>query len=204
MSMKIFRPHLSTAHDARAVRTREALRRALLELLEDKPLEQVTIRDIAATAGIGYTTFFRHHLTRAALLEDLAAEQIRRLIEFVLPVMDTKNARAASRALFTYVDEQRALWTTLLTGGAAGALRNEFLRISLEVAASRARPRHWPSAEVSTLLVVSGTVELLAWWLRQGDPMPIKEVAEIHSRIVIMPALSGAKKPAPRAAARRK
>ena len=73
MSHKIYRPHLSTARDARAVRTREALRRALLDLLEDKSLEQITIRDITAAAGIGYTTFFRHHPTTESLLDDLAA-----------------------------------------------------------------------------------------------------------------------------------
>lgn len=194
MSNKIYRPHLSTANDARAVRTREALRRALLELLEVKPLEQITIRDIAAAAEIGYTTFFRHHPTKESLLDDLAAEQIRRLIDLALPVMASKgDAQGASEALFAYVDEQRALWSTLLTGGAAGALREEFLRITREIAAAWPNPRAWPPVEVATLLVVSGTLELLAWWLRQPKPLSIREVAEIHHQVVVMPAISGKK-----------
>lgn len=209
MSHKIYRPHLSTASDARAVRTREALRGALLDLLEEKSLEQITIRDIAAAAGIGYTTFFRHHPTKESLLDDLAAEQIRRLIELVLPIFDADNPRAASEALFTYVDKQRALWTTLLTGGAAAALREEFLRITREIAVSWSRPRAWPPVEVGTLLVVSGTIELLAWWLRQQRKLPIAEMAEIHHRIVIAPVSErevegGAQARAPRVAARRK
>lgn len=201
MTNKIYRPHLSTASDARAVRTREALRAALLDLLESKPLDQITIRDIAAAAGIGYTTFFRHHPTKESLLDDLAAEEIRSLIGLVMPVMDARSAREGSEALFTYVDERRALWTTLLTGGAAGALRAELLRISMEIAAERSPPSTWPPFEVVTLLVVSGTLELLSWWLRQASPLPIPEIAEIHHRNVVEPAMVPGQKPSGQAKA---
>lgn len=195
MTNKIYRPHLSTASDARAVRTREALRVALLDLLETQPLDQITIRDIAAGAGIGYTTFFRHHPTKESLLDDLAAEQIRSLIGLVMPVMDARGGREGSEALFSYVQERRALWTTLLTGGAAGALREEFMKVSLEIAAVRSDRRAWPPFEVITTLVVSGTIELLAWWLRQASPLPIREIAEIHDVYVVQPAMIAADKP---------
>src|ERR1035438_1021857 len=105
MGHKILRPHLRTARDARAVRTREALRRALLRLLDLKVLEQITIRDICAVADVGYTTFFRHHATKESLLNDVAAEQIGRLVGLTLPVADTSDTRTASIALCTYVDE---------------------------------------------------------------------------------------------------
>lgn len=189
MGEKIYSPHLSTASDARAVRTRAALRKALLSLIEQQPFERVTIRDIAATAGIGYTTFFRHHPTKEALLDDLAAEQIRELVGLTLPVMDGKSARAASLALFTHVDARRRPWSVLLTGGAAAALREEFIRIALDIAAPRVQDGNWRHAEGVTRLVVAGTLELLTWWLRQVDPLPIEDVAEIHHRVVIQPGM---------------
>jgi AcrR family transcriptional regulator len=188
MSKKIFLPHLSTASDARAVRTREALRTALLKLLAVKSLAQITIRDIAAEAGIGYTTFFRHHPTKESLLDDLAAEQLRRLITLVMPMLNSQNALAASETLFQYVDEERALWSTLLTGGAAGALKQEFLRICQEIAESWPSPSTWPPVDVTTQLVASGTVELLAWWLRQSKPISVKELAEIYEHLIMLPA----------------
>src|SRR3546814_6486390 len=134
---KIYAPHLSTAQDARAVRTRAALREALLTLLENLSIDQITIRDIAATAGIGYTTFFRHHPTKEALLDDLAAEEIRELGELALSVMDADGARAASEGLFKLVWSRRPLWTVLLTGGAAAKLREELLRICLDRKSTR-------------------------------------------------------------------
>jgi len=189
---KIHKPHLSTAQDARAVRTREALRRALLRLLEVKPLDQITIREISAAARVGYTTFFRHHPTKDSLLNDVAAEQIARLISLVLPVLDAGDTRAVSMALCSYVDQHRALWSTLLTGGAAGALREEFMRISRQIAAERSQPDHWLPSEVAVILVISATIELLSWWLRQRDPVSIEHIAKIHDRIVVSPTINSA------------
>jgi len=193
MGHKILRPHLRTARDARAVRTREALRRALLRLLDLKVLEQITIRDICAVADVGYTTFFRHHATKESLLNDVAAEQIGRLVGLTLPVADTSDTRTASIALCTYVDEHRKLWSTLLTGGAAGAMRDEFLRLSRQIAATRAQPGAWPPPDIATILVVSSTIELLSWWLRDRKPLTIEQVAEIHERVVITPAVNTAR-----------
>ncbi len=187
MENKIYRPHFTTATDARVVRTRESLRRALLELLQTSSFESITIREIAATAGIGYTTFFRHHPTKESLLDEIAAEEMRRLLEFVQSGFDSEDTRAASLALFNYVDRHRALWSTLLTGGAASTLRDEFIRVSKRVAEDTGRSADWLPAEVGIVLVASGTIELLAWWLAQRRPAPVEQVATIYERVVLSP-----------------
>ena len=51
------------------IRTQEALHSAMLQLLEQKSYEQISVREIVATAGIGYNTFFRHHPSKDSLLE---------------------------------------------------------------------------------------------------------------------------------------
>jgi AcrR family transcriptional regulator len=195
---KNFKPHYKTVKDARAVRTRQALRSALLLLLESRPLAQITILDICDRAGVGYTTYFRHHPTKESLLDDVAAEEIAHLVGLTLPLAEAANTLTAGVALFTYVDAHRELWSTLLTGGAEGAMRNEFLRISREIAATRGREDHWPPADLVTILVVSSTIELLSWWLRQKKPLSIEQMAEIHERIIIHPAIHMERIPAPR------
>ena len=190
MGQKIHRPHLSTARDARAVRTREALRQALLKLLDTKPLEQITIRDICEVSDVGYTTFFRHHPTKESLLEEVAAGEIGQLVGLSISVLDTSDTRSASVALCTYVDRHRKLWTTLLTGGAAAVMRDEFMRLSLQIAAAREQPGAWPPPDIATALVVSSTIELLTWWLRAKKPLSVQQVAEIHERVIITPAVN--------------
>ncbi len=181
---------LFNVQDPRAVRSRDALRRAFLELLETKALDQITIQEITERASVGYVTFFRHHGTKESLLNEIAADQIRRLVDLTLPVLDAVDSRAASLALCSYVNEHRALWTTLLTGGAAAVLREEYIRISAEVAEVRAKPGAWLPSDIAGILFVSSTLELLTWWLRQARPMPVEQVAEMHDRVITSPLLS--------------
>ena len=183
----------SSTPDPRAVKSGQALRAALLSLLERKPLEQITIREIAAAAGVHYATFFRHHPTKEALLDDVAADQIDRLVALTLPVLDAAGSDASFLALANYVDEHRRLWTTLLTGGAGAAMRAELLRISREVAAERA-PRETPiPVDLAVTCTVSLIVEILSWWLKQPpDAMDVAEAAQILHRLVLSSSIASA------------
>lgn len=181
------------------MRTREALRGAMLKLLASQSLDDITIIDICQTAGIGYTTFFRHHSSKEALLDEIAAEEIAHLIGLTMPIAISEDVHAAGVALFDYVSEHRKLWSALLTGGAQTAMRNEFLRLSREVAASRTYVNDWPPSDISTILVVSSTVELVSWWLQQKKPLSIEEAATIYERIIIQPHMSGERIPPGRA-----
>jgi AcrR family transcriptional regulator len=177
----------AAAKDARAVRTREALQDALLQLLQEKPFDQVTVRDIAARAEINYATFFRHHATKESLLHDIAAEQVRKLAALMLPSLDISNIGAAALALCHHVESNRALWSTLLTGGAANILREELLTIARASAESRSDPNAWVPAELAISCHVSGTIEVLTWWLRQRQPERAERVAQLLEHIVLQP-----------------
>ena len=176
----------SSARDARAVRSSEALQAALLVLVERKPLEQITIREIAAEAGVHYATFFRHHPTKEALLDQVAAQQIDRLVALTVPVLDSVDSYAAVVALCRYVDEHRTLWAALLRGGAAAAMREELLRISRKIAAERAPAESWLPVELGVNCSVSLIFEVLAWWLAPPNGgVGIGQVAEMLDRLLL-------------------
>lgn len=180
--------------DPRSVRSHDALVSALLRLLAERPFEQITIRDLVAEAGIGYTTFFRHYPSKEALLDAVAAAEIRRLFELAVPAMQAKDLHAGSTALFGYVDANRALWSTLLTGGAAGVVRAEFQRLARDFARAWREPTPFLPAELGATLIVGGTLDLLAWWLGSPRPLPIARIVEIHEQVVLLPVIRPARR----------
>ncbi len=174
--------------DARMLRTRSALRAALLTLIDRKAFDQITIRDIVAEAGVGYATFFRHHPTKAALFEEVANDEISALVRLSYPVLGERGNRASCLTLCNYVNEHRALWTALLTGGAAGAVRETFIRVAIETAPALDSGNAWLPTELGAVFGVTATVEILAWWLRQPE-FPLERVAEALDRLIITPTL---------------
>lgn len=176
---------MSRPYDARALRSREALRAALLALIEQRPLDQVSIRDITNQAGVSYPVFFRRYATKEELFEDIATEEVRRLLGLTQPIFDTQSPRESLHVLCGYVDEHRALWTRLLTGGAATAMREEFMRIAGEIGRTRERRNPWLPTDLAAPFVVGGLFEILAWWLRQPADYPIENVVTIIDVLIV-------------------
>lgn len=175
--------------DARQLRTRRNLFDALLRLLENRPFEELTIREIAAEAGIGYATYFRHFPSKEALLEELAAGEINQLIERSWPVLASRGTRESCVALFTFLDEHRRVWSALLTGGASAALKQAFIQHTLAMAEQAGQVPGDLPGELRVVTSVAATVELIAWWLRQED-YPIVRIAEALDKLVVAPAMA--------------
>lgn len=63
--------------DRRVARTRRALRQALLDLIDEKRFDDITVEEIAARADIGRATFYLHYKDK----EDLLLAEINDLVE---------------------------------------------------------------------------------------------------------------------------
>jgi AcrR family transcriptional regulator len=174
--------------DARITRSRKALHVALLQLVERLPLEAITIREITDAAGVGYATFYRHYPTKAALLDDVAADQIRELVGMSVPALgDGRDTREACLTILRYVDLHHAVWRALLNGGAAGAVRAEIIQLSREVTETVPHDDGWLPLDLSYRFVASAMVELLSWWLERRDSVTVARGAELLDRLVIGP-----------------
>ncbi|MEO6092484.1 MAG: TetR/AcrR family transcriptional regulator [Novosphingobium sp.] len=172
--------------DARQIRSRSALTSALLAMLEEAAFDQLTIRAITARAGTGYATFFRHYADKEALLSDVASEEIAGLLARTIPILHDADSLESTRALCRHVAEHRTLWSALLTGGAAGIVRQEFIR-QARTLARNAPPDGWLPPDLGVVYGTGGTIDLLAWWLEQDGDYPPDRIAGILNRLVIAP-----------------
>lgn len=191
MEARILQRQDSAPTDARQVRSRKALTGAMLGLLEEVPFDQITIREITARAGTGYATFFRHYADKEALLGDVASQEIASLLEMTLPILSSASSADTTRALCMHVAEHRPLWSALLTGGAAGILRGEFIRQARGLAEGMEGPESWLPADLAVVYATGATVDLLAWWLARSETLPADQIAAILDRLVIAPLVGG-------------
>lgn len=176
---------MSRPDDARALRSREALRNALLQLIEERAFDQISIRDITARAGVSYPVFFRRYESREQLLDDIAAEQVQRLLTLTLPIFNARMEGESLWALCRYVHEHRRLWRQLLNGGAGAIMREEFKRNALEIGAQQPASNPWLPPQLAAPFVTSGLFEILAWWMAQPDDYPIANVVKIIDALIV-------------------
>ena len=168
--------------DPRVLRNRAALRTALLEALADTPFEKISIRALAASAEISYTTFFRHYDGKEALLGELAVEEVRQLHALTIPVYRDAEPLEACEAVFRHVESRKSIWAALIAG-APGFTRDEMLRQG-HASTTRLKRSRLPD-NLGVILGVSALIEILGWWIKSGHDA--SEGARIYYDVAVHP-----------------
>ncbi|MDX5474782.1 MAG: TetR/AcrR family transcriptional regulator [Bacillaceae bacterium] len=83
--------------DLRVIRTKESIKNALIELLEEKGFESITVKDITTRAKINRGTFYSHYQDKYDLMakcaEDLVKEMENKILKNIPKVIaDLENS----------------------------------------------------------------------------------------------------------------
>ncbi|MEV4109063.1 TetR/AcrR family transcriptional regulator C-terminal domain-containing protein [Nonomuraea sp. NPDC049695] len=112
--------------DRRVRRTRSALARALIQLVEQQDLSRISVSDVAEGAGVSRSAFYDHYRDVHELAEDACTAMIDGLIES-LPTLGLdpadleREAIQSLAAFFASLAEHAGLYRALL--GAQGSAR---------------------------------------------------------------------------------
>lgn len=60
--------------------TKKAIKETFIELLDERPLNKITVKDIVEACGINRNSFYYHYQDLPALLEEITAERVQALI----------------------------------------------------------------------------------------------------------------------------
>src|SRR5258707_6810383 len=104
--------------DLRVRRTHANLREALIDLIEEKGFDAVTVGDIAERAMVNRTTFYRHYPDKYALVTGIFEEAVNQIFSEIGPLPENLEGLLSSESEFdakavqSYIDSQLAAWST--------------------------------------------------------------------------------------------
>jgi AcrR family transcriptional regulator len=184
--------------DRRILRTRQALRRALLALMEEKDYSLITVEEITDRADLGRTTFYLHYKDK----EDLLLEEFGSLIYAVVEKIASMPLAELQRQpgpqppillIFESVTANQAFYRVLLGGEGGLHVRERLRAIFVEAANQLAATR----SEVQLLLESSpvrsyffvnyfsgALLATIVWWLEQDLHPEAEQVATLFQRMI--------------------
>ncbi len=177
-------PSIDTPSDRRSIRTRNALRAALIDLIGERGWDAIAVQDLCERANVGRSTFYSHFPNKDALLlgglEDLRAE----LGQAATRARGEGSSPAAggfrfSLGLIEHAHQQRKVFRGLIGRRSGYVVQQRFREMVVRLvddelpAASKGK---LPKAAMARALAAA-FVELLAWWVEQRSPMPPAELA---------------------------
>ncbi|MBL7497157.1 TetR/AcrR family transcriptional regulator [Frankia sp. CNm7] len=171
--------------DRRIRRTRSALERALLDLIAERDLVQISVSDVTKRADVNRTTFYEHYTD----VHDLAASACTAMFDELIatsPVIAPSRAparqlreREALVRVLTHIRDRARLYRALLgEDGSARVINHLQQRLAISLHVNLTRPGAGTHADDPAEIPYDPTAALLAGallglvldWLRHGCP----------------------------------
>ena len=102
--------------DARVKYTRMVLKKALLELLEHKPVNKITVKEVCERAGLNRATFYAHYTDCFDLLESIEEELFGQFERSMQNYVQSFDIVALVDGLYGIIQENEAVCRVLLFG----------------------------------------------------------------------------------------
>jgi AcrR family transcriptional regulator len=167
-------------------RTQKLLREALIELIEERGFEALTIGEITERAMVSRAAFYRTYQDKYDLVEQIFEEAMSALLNAV-GELGPEHPPESWVKFFEHIAQYERLYRALL--GRKGSpwfvwkMRASLAGLVKERGHlphgpnASARPVHAFSDEFVPDLVSTMFVEAITWWLEQGRPYTPKEIA---------------------------
>lgn len=176
--------------DRRTRRTRELLIHALLELIETRHYDQISVQDIVERADVGRSTFYAHYDNKDALLmggfEHLLEMLVRQIQRDAAGLLTFETAM-----LFEHAHGHYEIYRTLLWGtGFELLIKDGHTALSEKIETRLCELRFASNENLVPLPVLAcslagGLLVLLKWWLDNKMPYPPECMNEIFQQLVM-------------------
>ncbi|MEK4299751.1 TetR-like C-terminal domain-containing protein [Oceanobacillus sp. FSL W8-0428] len=175
--------------DRRKRYTRMALKNSLMELLKEKPVSSITIKEICEHADINRSTFYSHYADQYDLLTHVEDEIIDELNQALLQYDYTqeKEALAMLKYLLEYVYSRHEHFRILLSEHGNKRFTHKVMYAAqTHIMNDFNEPEHRMSeiaAKYLTIYSVSGSITVIEYWLENGMKESADEMAKIITEI---------------------
>lgn len=169
--------------------TRKALKDSLMELMADKPVAKITIKELCENADINRSTFYAHYTDPYDLLRSIEAEAIAWAEEAIHGLMDKtirqqrfnpdEAIEVIAGILQYFADNDSAMQVLMSEQGDIDFQKQLFTLIyehcNISVAGSDNKTNN---RELDFVFVINGSVGLIRHWLKDKQKTSARALAE--------------------------
>jgi len=176
--------------DQRIRRTHERLGSALVDLIQEKPIDDVTVQEVLDRASVGRSTFYLHFRDK----NDLLLSQLEKFLEMMSTALSIRKEESHRvvpvSELFAHIGNQKKLYRALADSGRLNDFfdlaQGYFSRgIEQRVRESKRLPK-LPQRELAAraFALAGSLLSLLRWWLDRGAKEPPGYMDDLFHRMV--------------------
>lgn len=174
--------------DRRVKYTKLALKEALIELLKQKSIDKISVKELCEVADINRSTFYAHYADQYSLLHQIEQEVLdginHYLSDFNFESYEDGSIQVMNR-IFDYIVENADLCKVILGESGDIALQKKIMMIVMQHGVPLLREQKGideKTLEYVYLFCVTGSIGVVQKWLQTGMQETSREMAELINR----------------------
>jgi AcrR family transcriptional regulator len=181
---------LPNKEDQRVRRTRDRLGDALVELLVQKPFDDITVQDVLDGAGVSRSTFYTHYRDKNDLFLSDAEEFFEGMATALSRFGDKSERVAPVQELFAHIGEARPFYDAIVEAGRMHDViqlgQEHFARGIEQRLNEMPRARTIPPDRHRAIAhgLAGSLFSLLTWWVQHGMALSPEEMDKLFHRLV--------------------
>lgn len=166
-----------------AIRSRKLIIEALADLLQEKPLDKITVTDVVKRAGINRGTFYAHYTDIPDVINHLIQTTFSK-IRGILPQDSTELAQRAGSLLFEIqkiLEEDMEFYRKVMASGASTLMYGQLVEIVLDYLLQHEADYDFGSHEQFVMTIrfcAGGLSNLYRDWFEGRLDMTLTELTE--------------------------
>lgn len=181
---------LAEKQDRRVKRTKMMMRDALMELMDEKPVSEITAKDVTSKADLNRATFYLHYTNVFALLDEMENE----VVEKFAQMLDKVEIRQGEDweypvigHICDYIVENPKLCRCLLLQSRSDRLARKLTEIMKQkgrrVRQARGMNPESPEADYIHQFIAYGAMGMVKQWLEEGMALSREEMVALAERL---------------------
>ena len=172
--------------DRRINKTKKAIQKSFLNILENKNITEVTVADIVKDADIARSTFYLHYADVYDLYEQIVIELMDELIDRFDKLYPKGPAASNFMQLINYIVEQKELFYLLVKKNSENKLIDNLTDIfTNRVLTIEKIDKNNKKEYYEVLFTVTGAISLFINWLMKDREMKPSELSNILNDIIL-------------------
>ena len=173
---------MSEKKENRRVRmTKRLMKDALLELLAEKDLANISVTSVCETADVHRSTFYNYYTDPASLLRDIEQDFLDMIPSppQILDLQNEKNLLAATSDYFDFIKKNKKTVRILFHSSSGSDFAAQMVdRLCHGYIPVGENPDEL-TARFTQLYIANGTVGMLREWVNEDFPLSSQEIAEM-------------------------
>lgn len=161
--------------------TKKLLKDAILELMETRGLDRVTVTDICSAADVNRSTFYAHYEDVHQLLREIEDGMLERMPVLPIPYANQPDQQGLERLaeFLQYVKSNAQLYRVMLIRRDGGAFFNRAVSAMMEAARSSGQIEDERLMRYDCAYRLNGTIGIIREWIEDGFAMMPEELAKV-------------------------